>query len=140
MTEAFEANAAGVPVFEAWRAMWDELEVVKESATCPGVEAYAAALGKLFVNGEVRHASFHIGAHPVFDWYASRGQFTELGLFKELWSRPAARALMPEPLADLNAPFTLLVFTQDASLAHQVGPVFELHSGGLRARPHLSPV
>lgn len=50
-----------------------------------------------------------------------------------------ARAALMRPLVQ-DSRFTLLVFTQDASLAHLVGAAYELTDGGLSARPRLSTV
>lgn len=84
----------------------------------------------------------------------SEGQVRSLIVARALVARPrfvvvdgffdgmahSARSALLRPLMRRPGSFTLLVFTQDVGLAQELGTTYELHTGGLRARPRLSPV
>ncbi|MCO4746276.1 MAG: ATP-binding cassette domain-containing protein [Proteobacteria bacterium] len=81
----------------------------------------------------------HVRALMVGRALVARPRLLVVDGFFDGLSHEARNGLLRPILSD-DSPFTLLVLTQDRGLARLVGPVLELHSGGLRARPRLSPV
>jgi hypothetical protein len=97
-----ELPGGKLPSFEDRERMWRELVVSKDPGSRPAFAAYSEALRTVYTSGEVRAGSFRVEPHPVFDWYASRSQFREMGFFERIWSLPSVHELMPEPLLGLN--------------------------------------
>ena len=118
----------GVPGFADRERMWRELRVTREPER-PALVAYADALRAVYDNGGARCGSFRLEPHPVFDWYAARGRLHELGFFGRIWGVEPVRALMPEPLLDLNF-YSHDVFTQTSPFLLGGGLAWVLSDGG----------
>ena len=101
MLEPTQLDNGRQPVLADQEVMWREL-TVQPLAEGGAAVAYAEALRAVYTNGQVRHASFRVLPHPVFEWYGSRNLVHAMWFFKEFWTLPQVRDFMPEPLADLK--------------------------------------
>ena len=119
--------------------MWRELVVSDDPAPRAALAAYSEALRTVYANGDVRSGSFHITPHPVFDWYASRRQFREMGFFARIWSLPRVHELMPEPLHGLNF-YSLDVLGETSPFLLGGSMAWALSSGGAYSRHARGPV
>src|SRR6187551_3436020 len=102
MLEAKPFAGDRIPQFEDRARMWAELDLEARSPVAEEVATYCSYLRLAYSNGEVRFQTFHVGPHPVFDWYASRNQLHEMGFFGKIWSVRPVEAMMPERSFDLN--------------------------------------
>ena len=65
--------------------------------------SYVTALNAVYLNGEVRYASYVVEPNPTLDGFLSRNQLHEAGFFERFWQQAAVKRLMPESLADLKS-------------------------------------
>jgi hypothetical protein len=91
-----------VPDFKQRQAMWAAIGFDRVTSAFPAVEAYLNEMRALYANGKVEHAAFVFSNHPIFDWFASRNQYHEMGFFEEFWKTSGPKAVFPYLLRDLN--------------------------------------
>ena|SRR5947207_455957 len=126
-----------IPTLEACRLMWDAVDFLPHSDTYPCLAEFASALAAVYTNGRVVRHSFQLPNHPVFDWYASRNRYHEMGFFERFWLRPSVKSAIPQQLRPLNF-YGLTVFEWSSpfmlagSLAWVLasGGPYERHRGG----------
>jgi hypothetical protein len=89
--------------------MWQQINFVPHHETRERTKEYISALNSAYTNGRVLFFAFKFPNHPVFDWYASRNQFHEMGLFEKFWKKPEVQETIPYKLRDVNF-YSLEVF------------------------------
>ena len=117
--------------------MWDAVDFLPHLKAYPRVAELVSALATVYANGKVVHHSFQLPSHPVFDWYASRNRYHEMGFFERFWLSPSVQSAIPQQLRPLNF-YALNVFEWSSpfmlagSLAWALaaGGPYERHRGG----------
>ena len=82
--------------------MWAAIDFERIPARYSAVERFLSEIRPLYANGRVEHAAFRIPEHPVFDWYASRNQYHEMGFFERFWGLAGPTSFIEHDLSDLN--------------------------------------
>lgn len=98
----FEDVENRIPEFADRQEMWAKLKVERVSGESSSLQEYANAIRAVYVNGAVRCAIFRVAPHNVFDWYASRNQFHEMGFFSDFWKLAAVKSILDGRVRDLN--------------------------------------
>ena len=96
----FTGGINGLPQFQDRKQMWDTLSFGLVKDKYPQTHVYINALREVFDNGAVEFRAFSVPENEVFDWYASRNQFHEMGFFKQFWCSPTVKQEFPYPHAD----------------------------------------
>ena len=91
-----------VPGFQQRHDMWAVVDFERIDLPFPAVEQFLKEMRPLYANGKVEHAAFTLPEHPVFEWFASRNQYHEMGFFEEFWKARGPKAALPYALRDLN--------------------------------------
>jgi hypothetical protein len=91
-----------IPNHEERQAMWAAIDFTPITKPFPAIQMYLDELRPLYANGSVEHAAFTVPQHPILDWYLTRNQLHEVGLFERLWMSPSIAVRFPYPLKDLN--------------------------------------
>jgi hypothetical protein len=102
-----ESAPQKIPTFDDRSAMWKSLEFAPDDAIYPLTKAYVSALEATYA--KVLHLPFRVPNHPIYDWYASRNQFHEMGFFERFWSTPLVSTCLPQTLKSVNF-FSLEIF------------------------------
>lgn len=82
--------------------MWREVDFPLCSDDFPRVTDFVRALSACYTNGRVVHRCFRMPVHPIFEWYASRDKFHEMGFFEKVWLCPSVESELPMKIDDLN--------------------------------------
>lgn len=131
-----------VPGFRQRQAMWAAVGFDRIDSSFPAIGAFLKEMRPLYANGKVEHAAFTLPDHPVFDWFASRNQYHEMGFFEQFWKARGPKEVFPYALRDLNffdqkyfsfgSPFQLgggLAWMLSAG-----GPYHRFEGGGVEAK------
>ena len=135
----FTGGVNGLPQFQDRKQMWETLSFGLVEDEYPQTQAYINALREVFDNGAVEFRAFSVPEHEVFDWYASRNQFHEMGFFKEFWSSPTVKQEFPYQLNDYNF-FSHDLFDWSSPFLFGGLLAWALSSGGAYHRHPLGPV
>ena len=128
-----------VPDFQQRHAMWSAVGFDRIEISFPAIEQFLREMRPLYANGKVEHAAFTLPDHPVFDWFASRNQYHEMGFFGEFWKAREPKDVFPYALRDLNF-FDQKYFSFSSPFQLGGGLAWMLSAGGAYHRFERSSV
>jgi hypothetical protein len=113
--------------------MWTTVGFERIGMPFPAIERFVMEVRPLYANGKVEHAAFTLPEHPVFDWFASRSQYHEMGFFQQFWKAKGPKEVFPHALRDLNF-FDQQIFSFASPFQLGGGLAWMLSAGGAYQR------
>lgn len=89
----------------------------------PRLDSVLTRIRETHVNGGALFASFHVGSHKVFDWFASRDRLLELGILRRLLDRAEVNRALPDLKIEPSKP------DDPAFVVHRLGDLRPVDPG-----------
>ena len=135
----FQHVDAPVPQINDVLKMWQAIAISQKEDISPSVLKYIEALKKVYLNGNVLYSQFFVPENDIFDWYASRNRFHEMGFFEKFWHTDTVKTAFPFELADLNF-YDEKIFKWSSPFVLGGSMAWVLSSGGPYERHAAGPV
>jgi len=138
----FSGGLNGIPQFEDRKKMWSSLKLEEITHNFSKTRHYIKALQQVYTNGNVTFLAYQVQENEIFNWYASRNSFHEMGLFENFWKLSQNQKHIAVELGDFNfysqdvfsysSPFTL--GGELASTLYHGGAYEKHHKGAVDAK------